>query len=133
MKAALKRLGKEGIKVSSAGVSAIDGFRPTRETIEVMKHEGADVSSFQSKLLTDEMIRNSDLILVMTANHMDYVIKRVPQAVSKTHILKQYGRRDNLCACESPDISDPIGKPAEVYEYTLGEIKKEINRIAEIL
>lgn len=133
MKEALKRLGKEDIKVSSAGVSTIDGFRPTPETIEAMKLEGVDVFGIQSRSLTDEMIRDSDLILVMTVHHMYDIVKRVPQALSKTHILKQYGRRDDSCACENLDISDPMGKPMEVYEYTLGEIKREIDRIAELL
>ncbi|MCX5665796.1 MAG: low molecular weight protein arginine phosphatase, partial [Candidatus Omnitrophica bacterium] len=130
MKDALKGLGKNDIRVNSAGVSAIDGFHPTRETIEAMKRERIDVSGFRSKALTDEMIMDSDLILVMAAHHMDDIIKRVPEARSKTHILKQYGRIDDSSACEDLDISDPIGKPVEVYEYTLGEIKREVNRIA---
>jgi protein-tyrosine-phosphatase len=133
MKDALKGLGKEGIKVSSAGVSAMDAFRPTPETIEVMKREGVDVSGLRSRLLTDEMIRDSGLILVMSAHHMEDIIKRVPQAVSKTHMLKEYARRDDSRACEDLDISDPIGKPMEVYEYTFGEIKREVNRIAGVL
>lgn len=133
MRDALKGLGKEHIKISSAGVNAIDGFHPTHETVEAMKREGVDVSGFQSRPLTDDMIKNSDLILVMTANHMDEIIKRVPQAASKTHILKQYGRRDDSCACEDLDIADPIGKPMEVYERILGEIKREVNRIARDL
>jgi len=130
---ALKGLGKEGIEVTSAGVSAIDAFRPTRETIEVMKRESVDVSGFKSRAITDEMIKDSDLILVMAAHHMDDIIKRVPQAASKTHLLKQYGRRDDSLACEDLDISDPIGKPMEVYGHTLSEIKREVNRIAQDL
>ena len=51
MKSVLKGLGKVGIDVSSAGVSAIDGFRPTHETIEVMKREGVDVSEDDLKEL----------------------------------------------------------------------------------
>ena len=133
MKDALKGLGKEGIKVSSAGVSAIDGFRPTRETIEAMKREGVDVSGLQSRSLTDEMIKESDLILVMAAHHMDDIVKRIPQAASKTHILKQYGHRGDSRACKDLDIPDPIGRPAEVYEHTLGEIKREVNRIAHVI
>ncbi len=130
MRDALKGLGKIDVNVISAGVSAIDGFRPTRETIEVMEREGIDVSGFRSKALTDEIIMSADLILVMAAHHMDDIIKRVPEAAPKTHILKQYGRSDDSSACEDLDISDPIGKPMEVYEYTLGEIKREVNRIA---
>ena len=133
MKDALKLLGKAGIEVSSAGVSAIDGFRPTPETIKAMKREGVDVSGLQSRHLTDEMIKETDLILVMAAHHMEDIIRRVPQAASKTHILKQYGRRGDPSAREEPDISDPIGKPMEVYEHTLAQIKEEVCRIAEIL
>ena len=133
MKDALKGLGKEGIKVSSAGVSAVDGFGPTCETTEVMKREGIDVSDFKSRSLTDAMIISADLILVMTAHHMSDIIVRVPEAASKTHILKQYGIRDNSYIRLDLDISDPIGKPMEVYEYTLGEIKREVNRIVRIL
>lgn len=133
MKDALKRLGKEEIKVVSAGVSAIDGFRPTRETIEAMKREGVDVSGFQSKFLTDEMIRDADLILVMAAHHVDDIVKRVPQAASKTHILKEYEYSQDARVSDDPDIADPIGKPVEVYEKILSEIKREVNRIARTL
>jgi protein-tyrosine phosphatase len=63
MKDALKGLGKEEIRVSSAGVSAINGLRPTPETVEAMKREGVDVSDIQSRYLTDEMIREADLVL----------------------------------------------------------------------
>ena len=133
MKDALKRLGKEGIEVSSAGVSAIDGFDPICETTEVMKREGIDVSDFKSRSLTDAMIISADLILVMAAHHMSDIIARVPEAASKTYILKQYGMRDNSYIRPDLNISDPIGKPMEVYEHTLDEIKREVGRIARIL
>jgi protein-tyrosine-phosphatase len=133
MKDALKGLDKEGIEVSSAGVSAIDGLRPSFETVEVMKRAGIDVSGFESRSLTDDMIMDADLILVMAANHMSDIIARIPEAASKTHILKQYGRRDNSYIRLGMDISDPIGKPMEVYEYTRDEIKREVDRIAGIL
>jgi protein-tyrosine-phosphatase len=133
MKNALKGLGKENIEVSSAGVSAIDGFHPTCETTEVMKREGIDVSDFKSRSLTDAMIISTDLILVMAAHHMSDIIARVPEAASKTYMLKQYGMRDDSHIRPDLNISDPIGKPMEVYEYTLGEIKREISRIAQDL
>ena len=133
MKDALRGLGKEGIEVSSAGVSAIDGFHPTCETTEVMKREGIDVSDFKSRNLTDAMIMSADLILVMAASHMSDVIARVPEAASKTHILRQYGKRDNSYIRLDLDISDPIGKTMDVYEYTLGEVRREVDRIAQIL
>ena len=133
LREALKELGKPDIIVGSAGVSAIDGFGPTRETIEVMKRKNLDVAEFKSKFLTDEMIANFDLILVMAVHHMYDIVRRLPEAALKTHILKQYGRPDHSRASQGLDIYDPIGKPIEAYEEILGEIEKEINRIAELL
>ena len=133
MRKALKDKGKDNIVVSSAGTSTVDGYRPTRETIEVMKTEGVDVSDYKSKALSDELIAGFDLILVMTAQHMDNVIKRVPAAISKTHLLKQYGRPEDSCACEDLDVADPIGATKQTYENVFAEIKEEVYRIAEIL
>lgn len=133
LRKALKELGKDYIVVSSAGTNIIDGYSPTRETIEVMKREGVNVSDYRSKSLTDELIMGFDLILVMAAHHMDYIVKRVPEAVSKTYLLKQYGRQDGSGAGEDLDVCDPIGASMETYKHILAEIKEEVYRIAKIL
>lgn len=133
LKKALKELGKSDIEVKSAGTGALDDAAPTRETIEAMRKVGIDVSDFRSKSLKDEDIIKADLILVMAAHHMDEIIRRVPEAVSKTHLLKQFGQISDANACEDLDIFDPIGRPGEDYERVLQEIRKEIKRVAGIL
>jgi protein-tyrosine-phosphatase len=133
MKDVLKRLGKGDIEVMSAGVSAVDGLCPTPETIEAMKRESIDVSGYRSKSLTAAMIKDADLILVMAAHHMSDIIEQSPEAASKTHVLKEYGKRDNSYIRLGQDIADPIGRSAKVYELTLNEIKKEVERVAGIL
>lgn len=133
LKKALKELGKDDVRVGSAGVNAVDGLPPMRETVEVMKREGIDVSGFKSKALTDEDIMNFGLILVMATHHMHDIVRMVPLAASKTHLLRQYGLNDDATAGEDPDIQDPIGKPVEVYERILGVIKEEAKRVARIL
>ena len=106
---------------------------PTAETIEVMRKSDIDVSRFKSKHITDELIRKSDLILVMASHHMDAVIRRVPEAAQKTHLLKQYGIKTDTQSCEDLDIQDPIGQPIQVYERVLDTIEKEVRRIAPLL
>jgi protein-tyrosine-phosphatase len=133
LKEYLQEEGKEDIEVKSAGVSAVDGLAPTAKTIEVMLKCGMDVSQFKSKYLTDELIKSSDLILVMAGQHRDAVIKAVPQAAQKTHLLKQYGLETDAEPCKNPDILDPIGRPVEVYEYVFDVIKEEIKRIVKLL
>jgi protein-tyrosine-phosphatase len=132
LKKYLRELGKDDIDVVSAGIHAIDGLHPTKETIEVMSREGVDVSGFRSKAVTEELIKNADHILVMAGHHMDDIIRRVPQAASKVHIVKQFGVQKDDCACEDLDIPDPIGADAAFYKEVMSVIKREMERIAEI-
>ena len=94
LKKRLKELGKSDIVVRSAGVRAIDGYPPMNETIEVMKAEGVDLSGFRSAGITDEFIKGSDLILVMSPLHKAEVIRRFPGAARKTFLLREYGKTE---------------------------------------
>ncbi len=133
LKKYLKDLRKGHIKIVSAGIGAADGFEPTSETIEVMKTEGIDVSGYKSKRLTDELIKDADLILVMEEIHVQEVIKKDLSAVSKTHLLKKYGRSGKEYHPEGFSVPDPIGRQLKDYEFCIGMLKEEIKRIAEIL
>ena len=133
LKKRLNQLGKSGITVRSAGVRALDGYPPMDETVEAMRAEGIDISSFKSTAITDEIIKDSDLILVMVTDHRDDIIKRFPYAAGKTFLLREYGRSESDGKIPDPDISDPIGLPGSVYKACLKEIKIEIERVAKIL
>lgn len=133
MKKYLKELGKDYIKVRSAGVGAMGGFGPTAETIEVLKKEGVNVTDFRSTRLTDELIKESDLILVMEGSHKDEILTRVPDAASKTHLLKRFGRDEKSYHPEGFSIPDPIGRSMKDYEYCIMAIRQEIERIAKLL
>ena len=133
LKKRLEELGKTDIIVRSAGVRALDGYPPTDETIEVMKTEGVDVSGFGSTGITDELIKSSDLILVMSRVHRYEVVKRVPVAALKTFLLREYGRSGQDEKLADPDIPDPIGMPVSEYKACLGMIKDDIERVAKLL
>lgn len=132
MKKYLKSLGKNYIAVRSAGVRALDGYPPTDETIEVMDGEGVDVSGFRSSAITQEAVKSSDLILAMGTMHKKEVIRRVPEASSKTFLLKEYGRTDKEMT-EETDVPDPIGQPLAEYKTCMETIKREIERVAKLL
>lgn len=133
LKKYLKELGKSDIEVESAGVQAMNGSRPTQETIDVLKEECVDVSDFKSKRLLEESIKKADLILVMASHHMDDIISKSPEAANKIHLLKQFGSKCESQACEDLDVPDPIGHDRDFYKEVLQIIKKEMKRIAEIL
>lgn len=133
LKKYLKEFKKDYIEVRSAGIGTLNGMMPTDGTIEVMAGEGIDVSKYTSKKLTDDLIKNSDLILVMEYMHKDAVAKRAPEAASKTYLVKEFGVDEEIDRPEGFSIPDPIGRPMKDYEYCFNTIKKEIERIAKLL
>jgi len=115
----------EYIKVDSAGVAALDGMPATREAVEVMKKEGIDISEHKSKKLTEQMIKESDCILVMEHRHKKYITERVPQAETRTFLLKEFDKEEH----EVLTISDPIGLGINFYEEAVRVIKNSIERL----
>jgi len=132
MRKRLYELGKNDIEASSAGTMAVNGMPPTDETVKVMEESGVDVSEHTSKGVTSDMIRRSDLILTMEPSHRDSILRMVPQAAAKTHLLKEYQSVSKIPQ-GSFSVRDPIGKPIEYYRSTRDEIAAEIERIAELL
>ena len=126
----LYELGKDGIDVRSAGVRALNGLPSSNETIEVMKEEGVDVSDYRTKNITADMIKKADLILAMEPVHKDEILALVPEAGSKTYLLKEYGGSSTFNP-KGFSIHDPIGKPIDEYRITRDEIKTEIERFVK--
>lgn len=133
LKKKLKELGKNGVDVQSAGIRALNALPPTSETVEVMEEDGINVSALRSKNLNDDMIKKADLILTMENIHKEEIVRRVPEAVYKTHLLKEFGKADVSEHWSGFDIPDPIGRPLKDYKHSVGMIKKEIERIARLL
>lgn len=101
----LEELEQRGVVVASAGVAALPGCAASVEAVEFMKEKGIDLSKHESQPLTDKLVRHADLIFAMTNSHRHAILRRWPEASSRTHTLRADGG----------DIADPIGGPAELY------------------
>jgi protein-tyrosine phosphatase len=78
------------IRVVSAGTDAIPGTNANRNAIEVMKREGIDLRQHRASLLSPETIADADLILTMTLEQKNDVLRRVPEALNKTFMLNEF-------------------------------------------
>jgi len=123
LKKILKDKAKE-FNISSAGTSALDGLEASSETKRIMLKEGIDISSHHSRRLTNQMLEEADLILVMEKAHLDIILNKKPEVESKLHLLKSF-MEDKPVNCNL-EIIDPIGKPPEVYEEILIEMKESL-------
>jgi len=133
MKKYLKELGKDDIKVTSAGTSTVGGFPPTNETVQVMEDEGIDVTAHRSTKLDENIIKDADLILVMEDLHKDFIDSNYPEGSFRTYLLKEYGLEGEPNYPDSRNIQDPITKPIEFYKLSLEVIKDQVARVAKLL
>jgi protein arginine phosphatase len=120
----LKQILKErklyNVQVRSAGISAGTGFPASVNAVAAMAEQGIDISSHRSQPVTQPLVEESDLILVMELYHKEYLQRAFPIASGKVKLLKEFGIQEDT----SPDIQDPMGGSIAAYRY----IAKEINR-----
>lgn len=119
------------IKVVSAGISTLPGMMASSNAIEVMRREGIDISGHRAQPATQQMIKESDLILGMEPSHIETILGIVPEAKNKTYLLLEYAYDKDADAKMNFWIVDPIGKPKEVYESVLMTLKDAIERLGK--
>jgi protein-tyrosine-phosphatase len=106
-----------------------DGLGASQETRELLKREGIDVYGHRSQRVSVEMLDRSDFILVMEKLHETRILQLAPEVKSRLFLLKEFAQvQDN-----DLDILDPIGRPRDFYEYTLGVIKEAVEKISRII
>ena len=122
---------KGEFEVISAGITAMDGFPPTPETIEVMKEEGIDISTTFSKPFSPFLAKAADIILVMSDTHRDFLLKKVPELKAKVHLYKEFAQNMDT----GREVPDPIGQPLSFYKTVRDQIKNAsieiVRRITE--
>jgi protein-tyrosine phosphatase len=113
LKCELNELPDRGVLVMSAGISALNGGRPTGEAVEVMARQGLNLSDHASQQVNVQLVRHADLIFAMTRGHRQAIVSQWPEAASRTVML---------CP-DQVDVSDPIGSPLEAYERCAEQIR----------
>lgn len=110
---------------SSAGLAAFSGLPASDQAIVVMKEFNIDLSQHVARQLTEKMLQDADLILVMTGRHRENIIKTWPEYKNKVYLLKAYAD-NNLAAT---DIADPYGQSVQVYKKVAIEIRSTLENL----
>ena len=125
--------GKKHIQIDSAGTTAYPGMKPSQYATAVMREIGIDIENHLSKPITPELIRENDLIIVMTRAHKRFLLEMSPMPdvdSHKTHLLMDFSSRWDFFGTE---VEDPIGQPYWAYENCLEMMKEPIERLAQLL
>ena len=105
LKNKLKLAEVKGIRVSSAGLNAIDGAKISPNSQKALKQLGIKSYAFRSKFLTPEMCKKADLIICMTSMHKA--------------VLAEYKNAFTIAELTGlGDIPDPYGRDLMTYIRT---------------
>lgn len=126
----LKKMLKEReinyIQVSSAGTDSWGSCPASLSAMEIGRAEEIDLGSHASRKLTKEMLKEADLILVMSGNHLDHIRKLNENSMGKSFLLSAFPRRSED---ESFWIKDPVGGTWDDYRKCFLDLKEIIERI----
>ena len=112
-------------EIRSAGFLA-SGFRISENSCSVLAEIGIDVAQHVSAQLSEDVVRQSWLILTMTSNHKHSLIGHFPNAADKTFTLSEVTGFQQ-------DIDDPFGLDLFYYRQTFEKIKNRIDMFVKKL
>jgi protein-tyrosine-phosphatase len=116
----VQQAGRSDIEVSSAGTQAWDGSPASDGSLLVGMERGLDLSSHRSRRLTPEILRESDLVLVMAPSHLAHVRELDPSA--NVHLLGGFVGGDD----PGTTVQDPFGGDLAAYRETADDIEKAL-------
>ncbi len=119
-----KSIVNDDIKTASAGVSCYAGYEPASDAIEVMKENNIDISNYRSQRVSQKLVHDYDLIIVMQETHRAVLLNMFPEIKAKIYLLKEF--YENLDKEDSKEIADPIGRNIKYYRECFNEIKNSV-------
>ena len=122
---ALQGRGAADIEVASAGTGAWDGAPVSEGAYLVGLERGLDLSGHRARLLTRELVDESDLILTMARHHRARVDELGGEG--QVFVLGEYAGREG----DEAEVSDPFGGDLDVYRDTCAELEALIDTAVE--
>jgi len=116
LRARLERDGLGGrVRVSSAGVLALEGNPPSAYAVIAMDQRGLDIRAHRSRQLHQRDVHRADLILCMARQHRDAIRRMYGGSEGRLYLLSEMTGHVH-------DVNDPYGGSLLVYEHCAGEI-----------
>ena len=112
------------LQVSSAGLAALVGYGADPIAVEIMAGAGIDISTHRARMLTEEIARDADLILVMDDTQRMHVAMQFPFATEKVYKLGEASRQD---------IPDPYRQDSEMFRTVFSMIESGVGEWVEVI
>ena len=120
---------RKDIEVISAGTNVFLTAGASSGAIRFLRKKGINAAEHLSQPVTRILLYKSDLILTMTNQHREMVVKFLPEVAKRVFLLREFidGKSNN------EDIPDPIGQNDAEYEKSAALIEEALEKIVKIL
>ncbi len=110
-------------RVESAGTWALEGQPASSGAQQAMAKRGLDLGPHRSRIVTRDLLRAADLVLVMERGHKEALCVEFPEEASRIYLLSEMEP-----GAPTEDIGDPVGGTLEEYEATADELNRRLLR-----
>ena len=121
-------LGPAGIRVESAGFIGPNRPAPPAAVATAARH-GVDLSDHRSRLLTADLVRSAELIVVMDAAQRREVCDRFGRSPRDVLLLGDLDPQP----IATRTIRDPVEQPLQVFEETYARIERCMRELARAI
>ncbi|GAB4148170.1 MAG: low molecular weight protein arginine phosphatase [Candidatus Promineifilaceae bacterium] len=105
--------------VSSAGTWALVGSPPSLFSQQLLQDRGLDISQKRAQMVTRHLLQEADLILCMSAGHLEALRQEFPESTAKLFLLSEMVGLHY-------SIADPYGGSLEGYQAMVDELDRLI-------
>ncbi len=116
---AVDKLPRHGFVISSAGLSAGSGDQATKDSIDVLREFGLDLTNHRSQPTSFDLISTADDLIVMTRGHLQSLMGSYPAFNGAVRLL---------CGMDG-DLNDPIGRGPDVYRACASVVQNHVDRL----
>ncbi|MFB3926410.1 MAG: low molecular weight phosphotyrosine protein phosphatase [Syntrophales bacterium] len=119
LKNKLAKNGRHDIEVASAALSDMKEAAADPSAVDILKKNGFSADGHKSRLLTADMVNESDMIIVMEKLQKELIARRYPGSDGKLFLLKSFSRDFDDA---DQDIRDCFNRSSYHYRLCLSEI-----------
>jgi len=117
--AVARREARDVIEAFSAGLSPLGHI--AEATVETLLANGYSVDGLSSKSISDDAIREADLIVNLSGRRIDYLVSTEPSNLRNGRKLENW------------EVTDPYGEDVTIYQRILEEIESRVRQLAQRL
>jgi len=122
--ALLRARAPAAVHIHSAGIGALVDKPADPCAVKLMQARSIDITAHRARQLTDKMVRQADLVLVMEEGHQQFIHALSPTACGKVHCIGKW---------VDQHIPDPYQKSPEYFASILALIEQSVDAWAEKL